>query len=67
MIPVVTNIKNLMEEKGVTVNALSQRLDISPQAIYHWFYGVSLPTIEHIYSIADILEVPVHTLFYDNK
>ncbi len=39
-----------------------------PQAVYRWFYGKSLPTIEHLYTIAVMLKMPIDELIVvDNR
>lgn len=52
------NIKRLVREKGMTVHELSVRLgDVSEQAIYKWFRGDNLPSIDNLHRLKQILEL----------
>ena len=44
-------LKELREEKGLTVYALSKQIGIANQVIYQWERGESLPTPESIVKI----------------
>ena len=44
-------IKQIMEEKNLTVRDLQKHLGISTtQGIYHWFKGRNLPSIDNLYA-----------------
>lgn len=52
------NIKRMVREKGLTVHELSIRLgDVSEQAIYKWFRGDNLPSIDNLHRLKQILEL----------
>lgn len=54
-----SNLRKIMDEKDISVMDISNRLDISVSAIYHWFYGISLPTIDNLVIVARLLGVTV--------
>jgi transcriptional regulator with XRE-family HTH domain len=57
------NIKSIMEEKGFTVRDIQKYLRLSaPQSIYHWFEGRNLPTIDNLYALSELFQVPVDAL-----
>ena len=63
--PVATgqNIKTLREEKGLTVRDLQAFFGFEePQAIYRWQYGKTLPSVDNLYALSVILEVPMERI-----
>ena len=60
--PVATgkNILSLRKEKGLTVKDLQAFFGFEePQAIYRWQYGKTLPSVDNLYALSSILEVPI--------
>lgn len=53
--------------KGFTQKALADTLHISYQAVSKWEAGVSLPTVEMFYQIAQVLDVTVDALLSGEK
>lgn len=50
------NIKAMMKEKGVTTAALQIAMGFgTPQAIYKWFKGATMPTLDNLVILADVL------------
>lgn len=63
--PIATgqNIKILREEKGLTVRDLQAFFGFEePQAIYRWQYGKTLPSVDNLYALSAILEVPMERI-----
>ena len=52
-------IRNLMNEKGVSVRDVTCILSVSNQTVYKWLNGQSLPTLENIYQLSQILHVSI--------
>lgn len=54
------NIALLRKQKGLSVRDLQSILGFaSPQAIYKWQNGDSLPSVDHLVVLSAIFEVPV--------
>ena len=54
------NITHLREEAGLSVSQLQERLCYtSPQAIYKWQRGASMPSLDNLVALASILGVRV--------
>ena len=63
--PVATgkNILSLRKEKGLTVRELQAFFGFEePQAIYRWQYGTTLPSVDNLYALSSILEVPMERI-----
>ena len=54
------HIKELFDKKNISIQ---KKLGLkSPQSVYRWYCGESLPTVEHLYSLACMLHVPIEEL-----
>ena len=50
-------LKHISKEKGYDVRDLMTITGFSSQAIYKWFHGTALPTIDNLVILAEILDV----------
>lgn len=60
--PVATgeNIVRLRKERGMTVRDLQDYFGFEePQAIYKWQKGKTLPSVDNLYALGALLEVPM--------
>lgn len=63
--PVATgkNIIRLRKEQCLTVRDLQAYFGFEePQAIYKWQQGKSLPSVDNLYALGFLLEVPIETI-----
>ena len=63
--PVATgeNITRLRKAKGLTVRQLQQWFGFEePQAIYKWQRGKSLPSVDNLYALGHLLNVPMEDI-----
>ena len=57
------NICFLRKRSGVSVRELQELLGFAtPQAIYKWQHGISLPTVDNLVALASILDVSVEEI-----
>ena len=55
-----TNIRRLRMERGLTVRELQSYFGFQePRAIYKWQKGESLPTVDNLYALGALFEVPM--------
>lgn len=69
MLPVVNkrdtgvNLRRIMDERGFTVKDIQQYLKLgSVQSVYHWLNGISLPTVDNLYALSYLFQVPVDNM-----
>ena len=56
-------IRRLCRVNGYTVRQLQSFLRIGcPQSIYNWFHGKTLPSLDHLYALSFLLQVPMNWL-----
>lgn len=57
------NITRLRKERGLTVRDLQDWFGFEePQAIYKWQKGKSLPTVDNLYALGTLLNVPMEEI-----
>ena len=56
------NLSRLRREKGWTQEELSQRMNVSPQAVSRWETGQTAPDLSTLCALADELNVSVDAL-----
>ena len=57
------NILLLRQERGYTVRDLQQFFGFEePQAIYKWQRGQSLPSVDNLYALSALLQVPMNEI-----
>lgn len=56
-------IRRLLKECGVTVRDVQEEMELeSPQAIYKWLNGKSLPSTENLLILAKMLRIPMEEM-----
>ena len=61
-------LKKLMEQRGITAKDIRQYLHLgSVQSVYHWLNGISLPTIDNLYALSYLFQVPVDDMICGNR
>ena len=68
--PVATgeNIARLRKERNLTVRDLQTYFGFEePQAIYKWQKGKSLPSVDNLYALGALLEVPMDAILVQAK
>ena len=57
------NICFLRERSGISVKELQELLGFAtPQAIYKWQHGDSLPTVDNLVALSVIFDVPIDNI-----
>ena len=66
MLPIIDKKKTgiklrlMMDKRGFTVKDIQHYLKLgSVQSIYHWLNGISLPTVDNLYALSYLFQVPV--------
>ena len=61
-------IRLLMDKRGISVNDVRDALSLGcAQSVYHWLNGQSLPTLDNLYALSDLLKVPMDMLVCGNR
>lgn len=63
--PIATgaNIVRLRKERGMSVKEMQGFFGFEePQAIYQWQWGKSLPSVDNLYALSTLFEVPMDSI-----
>ena len=54
------NIKKIIKDKGFKITDIQSKLGFNtPQAIFKWLRGDSVPSIDNLFILADILNISI--------
>lgn len=60
------NIVRLRKNKGLSVKELQQYFGFEqPQAIYKWQWGECLPSVDNLFALSRILDVPMQEILVE--
>ena len=61
-------IRLLMERRGITVRDVRDALSLGcVQSVYHWLDGQSMPTLDNLYALSELLRVSMDMLVRGNR
>ena len=61
------NLRRIMDIRGVKPKDIQEYLGLGcVQSIYRWLDGVSMPTIDNLYAISKMLQVPMDSIVCGN-
>lgn len=61
-------IRKLMDRQGLSVKDVQNYLNLcSPQSVYHWVNGVSLPSVDNLYALSQLFQVPIDDILCGNR
>lgn len=61
-------IRALMERKGLSVEDVQKQLYLgSPQTVYHWLSGRSLPNLDTLYALSELLGASMDVIICGSK
>ena len=62
------NLRRIMDQRGLTVKDVQQYLNLgSVQSIYHWLNGISMPTIDNLYALSELFQMPVDDMLCGSR
>ncbi len=61
------HLRRLMEERNLTVRDVQQYLELgSVQSVYHWLNGISMPTVDNLYALSELFQLPMDEIVRGN-
>ena len=62
------HLRRIMDERGLSVKDIQQYLGLgSVQSVYHWLNGLSMPTIDNLYALSELFQIPVDDMLCGNR
>ena len=64
----VVNLRRIMDMRGITPKDVQEYLGLGcVQSVYRWFDGVNMPTIDNLYALSELLNVPIDAIVRGNR
>ena len=61
-------LRRIMDERGLSVKDVQKYLELgSVQSVYHWLNGLSMPTIDNLYALSELFQMPIDDLVCENR
>lgn len=61
-------LSRLMDERKISVKEVQRALGLNcVQSVYQWMNGKNLPSVENLYALSEILQVPIDELVCGNR
>lgn len=61
-------LKFLFQYKGLTVKEAKEYLSLTcVQTIYRWFKGETIPTVDNLYVLSELLDMPMDSLIIGSR
>ena len=62
------NLRRIMDMRGITPKDVQEYLGLScVQSVYRWTDGVNLPTIDNLYALSELLQIPIDAIVRGNR
>ena len=62
------HLRRIMDERGLSVKDVQNYLGLgSVQSVYHWLNGLSMPTIDNLYALSELFQMPVDDMLCGNR
>ncbi len=62
------HIRRIMNQRKFTVKDVQEYLNLSSvQSIYHWLNGQSMPTVDNLYALSELFQLPVDAMIVGNR
>ena len=62
------NIRKIMDCQELTAKDVQQYLELGcVQSVYRWFDGVSMPTVDNLYALSELLQVSIDAIARGNR
>jgi len=62
------NLRRIMDMRGVTPKDVQEYLGLGcVQSVYRWTDGINMPTIDNLYALSELLQVPIDAIVCGNR
>ena len=62
------NLRSIMDIRGITPKDVQEYLGLScVQSVYRWLDGINMPTIDNLYALSELFQVPIDAIVRGNR
>ena len=74
MIPVINkqetgiNLRRIMNWRGLSAKDVQEYLGLGcVQSVYRWIDGINMPTIDNLYALSELFQLPIDSIVCGNR
>ena len=61
-------IKQIMQMRRITIKDVQKMLGLkTAQSVYHWLEGWSIPSVDNLYALSELLRIPMDSILRGNR
>ena len=62
------NLRRIMDKRGITAKDIQEYLNLaSVQSVYNWCNGINMPTIDNLYALSQLFQLPIDAIVRGNR
>ena len=62
------NLRRIMDKRGIEPKDVQEYLNLaSAQSVYNWCNGINMPTIDNLYALSELFQVPIDDIVRGNR
>lgn len=62
------NLRRIMDIREITPKDVQEYLGLScVQSVYRWLDGINMPTIDNLYALSELFQVPIDAIVRGNR
>ena len=62
------NLHRIMDKRGIAPKDIKEFLNLgSIQTVYNWFNGLNMPTVDNLYALSELFQVPIDAIVRGNR
>lgn len=62
------NLRKIMDIRGITPKDVQEYLGLGcVQSVYRWIDGVNMPTIDNLYALSELFQIPIDAIVCGNR
>ena len=74
MIPIINkretgiNLRRIMDARGLSAKDVQEYLGLGcVQSVYRWLDGINMPTIDNLYALSELFQLPIDAMVRGNR
>ena len=62
------NIRRIMDKRDISAKDIQAYLNLaSVQSVYNWCNGINMPTIDNLYALSQLFQLPIDAIVCGNR
>ena len=62
------NLRRIMDKRGISAKDIQEYLNLaSVQSVYNWYNGINMPTIDNLYALSQLFQLPIDAIVRGNR